>query len=510
MESLVAALPAGGAVAVAVAAVGGLVAAAALAERTGLVGPKNSLNAPPAVPGFPLIGNLHQLKEKKPHQTFAKWAEIYGPIYTIRTGATSVVVLNSTQVAKEAMIAKFSSISTRKLSKALSVLTRDKTMVATSDYGDFHKMVKRYVMTSMLGTSGQKQFQDTRKMMVDNMLSTFHALVADDPNAPLNFREVFKNELFRLSLIQGLGEDVSSVYVEEFGKVISKEEIYQATVVDMMMCAIEVDWRDFFPYLRWIPNRSFETRLLTTEARRTAVTRALINEQKKRIARGEARISYLDFLLAENTLTDEQLLMLVWEAVIEAADTTLVTTEWAMYELAKHPEKQDCLYQEIQEVCGNETVTEDHLPRLVYLNAVFHETLRFHSPVPLVPPRFVHENTTLGGYDVPAGTEMIINLYGCNMNKNDWDEPEKWKPERFLDGRFEAADMYKTMAFGAGRRACAGSLQALNISCTSIARFVQEFTWRLKEGDEDKVDTIQLTSYKLQPLHVYLTPRGRK
>jgi ent-kaurene oxidase len=51
-------------------------------------------------------------------------------------------------------------------------------------------------------------------------------------------------------------------------------------------------------------------------------------------------MSYVDFLLAENTLTDEQLLMLVWEAVIEAADTTLVTTEWAMYEIAKHPEKQ--------------------------------------------------------------------------------------------------------------------------------------------------------------------------
>jgi ent-kaurene oxidase len=280
------------------------------------------------------------LKEKKPHQTFTKWAEIYGPIYTIKTGASSVVVLNSTQVAKEAMIAKFSSISTRKLSKALSVLTRDKTMVATSDYGDFHKMVKRYVMTSMLGTSGQKQFRDTRNMMVDNMLNTFHTLLNDDPNAPLNFREVFKNELFRLSLIQALGEDVSSVYVEEFGKDISKEEIYQATVVDMMMCAIEVDWRDFFPYLSWVPNRTFETRLLTTEGRRTAVMRALINQQKKRIARGAARISYLDFLLAENTLTDEQLLMLVWEAVIEAADTTLVTTEWAMYEVAKHPGKQ--------------------------------------------------------------------------------------------------------------------------------------------------------------------------
>lgn len=54
----------------------------------------------------------------------------------------------------------------------------------------------------------------------------------------------------------------------------------------------------------------------------------------------QARVSYLDFLLAENTLTDEQLTMLVWEEVIEAADTTLVTTEWAMYELAKNPEIQ--------------------------------------------------------------------------------------------------------------------------------------------------------------------------
>ena len=86
---------------------------------------------------------------------------------------------------------------------------------------------------------------------------------------------------------QSLGEDVSSVYVKEFGREISKQEIYQATVVDMMMCAIEVDWRDFFPYLSWVPNKSFEARVLTTESRRTAVVRALIHQQKKRIARGE-------------------------------------------------------------------------------------------------------------------------------------------------------------------------------------------------------------------------------
>jgi ent-kaurene oxidase len=87
--------------------------------------------------------------------------------------------------------------------------------------------------------------------------------------------------------IQALSEDVSSIYVEEFGKVISRDEIYQATVLDFMWCVLEVDWRDFFPYLSWVPNKSFETRVLTTEARRTAVMRALVNQQKKRIARGE-------------------------------------------------------------------------------------------------------------------------------------------------------------------------------------------------------------------------------
>lgn len=53
------------------------------------------------VPGLPLIGNLLQLKEKKPYKTFTKWAEEYGPVYSIRTGYNSIVVLNSNDVAKE-------------------------------------------------------------------------------------------------------------------------------------------------------------------------------------------------------------------------------------------------------------------------------------------------------------------------------------------------------------------------------------------------------------------------
>lgn len=279
----------------------------------------------------------------------------------------------------------------------------------------------------------------------------------------------------------------------------------------MLRCVTEVDWRDFFPYLSWVPNKNFEEKVTTIESRRTAVMRSLIKQRKKRIEGGEARASYLDFLLAENTLTDDQLMMLLFEVVMAGTDTTLMTTEWAMFEIARHPEIQERLYREIQEVCGEDRVTEDHLPRLPYLNAVFHETLRLHPAASVLPPRFVHETTTLGGYEIPAGTELMINVYGCNIDKKVWEEPEEWRPERFLDDDFNIKDMYKTMSFGAGSRTCPGSSQATSISCAAIARFVQEFTWRVREGDEDKADTVQFMGNKLQPLFVHLTPRrGRE
>jgi ent-kaurene oxidase len=120
---------------------------------------------------------------------------------------------------------------------------------------------------------------------------------------------------------------------------------------------------------------------------------------------------YLDYLLSEaKTLTNEQISMLVWEVILEAADTTLVATEWAMYELAKDPNQQDRLYREIRDVCGSDMITEEHLSQLPYLNAIFHETLRKHNPVPIIPLRYAHEDTQLGGYHVPAGSEVDLFL----------------------------------------------------------------------------------------------------
>lgn len=81
---------------------------------------------------------------------------------------------------------------------------------------------------------------------------------------------------------------MQSVYVDEFGSTLSREEIFKVLVLDPMEGAIDVDWRDFFPYLKWIPNKSLEKKIQQMDLNRQAVMNALIKEQKKRIDLGQA------------------------------------------------------------------------------------------------------------------------------------------------------------------------------------------------------------------------------
>ncbi|XP_061373130.1 ent-kaurene oxidase-like [Gastrolobium bilobum] len=471
---------------------------------------RSKLPPVPEVPGLPVIGNLLQLKEKKPHKTFTRMADKYGPIYSIRTGASTLIVLNNTHVAKEAMVTRFPSISTRKLSNALTMLTSDKCMVATSDYNEFHKMVKKHILTNVLGANAQKRNRCHREAMMENILRQFNEHAKTSSDLAVNFRKIFVSELFVLALKQALGNNVESIYVEELGGTLSREDMHKILVADLMEGAIEVDWRDFFPYLKWIPNKSMVMKIQKLVIRRKALMKALMNEQRKRMASGKEINCFLDYMLSEaKELTEEQISMLVWETIIETSDTTLVTTEWAMYELAKDKNRQERLYKELQDVCGHEKFTEDQINDPPYLGAIFHETLRKHSPVPIVPLRYVHEDTELGGYHIPAGSEIAINIYGCNMDNNRWENPYQWMPERFLDEKHDPMDLYKTMAFGAGKRVCAGSLQATSIACTAIGRLVQEFEWELEQGEEDNEDTLGLTTNKLHPLLVKLKPRNQ-
>ncbi|KAI3863328.1 hypothetical protein MKX03_020143 [Papaver bracteatum] len=400
---------------------------------------------PPVVPGLPLIGNLLQLKDKIIHQTFANWSEIYGPIYSINIGASTIVVLNSTDVVKEAIVTKFSSISKQKHTYAMKILTLN--TIVTSDSNEYHKMARRHL----------KQHRAHRDAMMDNIVKRLQAHAKENPLKPVNFRRIFQTEVFGLTLKQALGKDIGSAkYIEGLGVTLSRDEIQKVLVFDPLSGAVEMDWKDFFPYMRWVPNRRFKMHIERMETRRVQVMKTLIEEQLERISSGE-----------------------------------------------------DHLYHEIQKRCGNNKYSEEQYSEITCLSSIFHETLRKYPPFAIVLPlRYAHEDTQLGGYSIPAGTEIAINIYGCNMDKMQWDAPEEWKPERFLDSKYDPTDFYKTMSFGGGKRVFPGALQGLLITCSAIARCIQEFKWSLEPGrEEQNMKTADHTSQKLNPLLAIVTPR---
>lgn len=470
---------------------------------------------PPVVPGLPIIGNLLQLGEKKPHKTFTAWAQKYGPIYKIKTGVDTLVVINSSEIAKEAMVTKYSSISSRKMSKALDILTNSKCMVAMSDYGDEHRMLKKLVVNHLLAPIPQKANRGLRERTLFHMIDEMYAELKQYPGSvgTLNIRDYIKKTLFPFSMYQVLGREPEEIYVKEMGRIVSRWEIFDIFVMDPLKAVVEVDWRDFFPAFKWVPNK-VEDNVRDVAFKRTAVIRALIAEQRQLLADGKKPNCYLDTLLLEaKHLTEKQLEMSAWEPIIESADTTLVTIEWIMYELAKNQAVQERLYKEIEQVVGARLVTEDDLPKLKYLDAIVKETLRFYPPVPLLPPRYVEKDVKLGGYDIKQGWQIVVNVYGINYNPKVWKEPGVWDPERVVGD--EKLDMgyqdHRALPFGTGKRMCAGVTQAMYIIPMNVAFFVQHFKWALPPGQQPTskgvVDTVYLTTHKLHPLQAIATPR---
>lgn len=90
-----------------------------------------------------------------------------------------------------------------------------------------------------------------------------------------------------------MGEVVDAIYVEELSTTITKDDMYKMLVLDFMEGAIEVDWRDFFPYLKWIPNKSHDEKIQRIAYCRKVLMGALIDEQKKRIVSGMVGLIYI-------------------------------------------------------------------------------------------------------------------------------------------------------------------------------------------------------------------------
>ncbi|KAG0473196.1 hypothetical protein HPP92_015053 [Vanilla planifolia] len=188
--------------------------------------------------------------------------------------------------------------------------------------------------------------------------------------------------------------------------------------------------------------------------------------------------------------------------------------EWAMAELLYEPDRMRKAQQELDTVVGRDRVVEESdIPQLRYLFAVVKETLRLHPPAPLLVPHRPSSDCDAGGFLIPAGTAVIINAWAIHRDPSRWEDPEEFKPERFLrDGReqceFLGGNEFGYLPFGAGRRACPGMALAERMMLFSLASLLHSFEWLLPEGPHmELADTFGIALRKAEP--VVVVPKAR-
>lgn len=195
---------------------------------------------------------------------------------------------------------------------------------------------------------------------------------------------------------------------------------------------------------------------------------------------------------------------------VAGTDTTFTVLEWAISELIRHPRVMIKLQQEVREIAkGRSKITEDELDNIKhpYLKAVINEAMRLHAPLPLLLPRESTHDVKLMGYDIAAGTQVIINAWMISRDPAKWEDPDEFKPERFLDSNIDYKGLdFEFIPFGAGRRGCPGIQFAMAITKLALANLVYKFNFKLpNKGTVEELDISEssgLTVHRKNPLKV--------
>jgi cytochrome P450 len=186
-----------------------------------------------------------------------------------------------------------------------------------------------------------------------------------------------------------------------------------------------------------------------------AIYAVIAAARAERAGATDARRDVLAALLAArddegSPMSDRELRDQLMTLLLAGHETTAVSLAWAVDEIARRPEVLAKIRAEVGAADGRWSA-------LPYLDAVIKEVLRLHPVSPLIA-RKLNAPITLGGYEIAAGTFLVLNAHTIQRHPQVWKDPEAFVPERFLENK---PDPYAWIPFGGGARRCIGMSFAL-------------------------------------------------
>lgn len=189
------------------------------------------------------------------------------------------------------------------------------------------------------------------------------------------------------------------------------------------------------------------------------------------------------------TATDEAGELLPIDEVVDhmnflmmaAHDTITSSATSLIYYLARHPEWQAKLRDEVLSVTGGKDLAYDDLGKLELTEMAFKESLRLIPPVPQMPRRALRD-FEFEGYRIPAGTNVGINIHWTHHSPDYWTDPESFDPTRFTKEAEKARHKYAFVPFGGGAHMCLGLHFAFMQIKVLMAQLLSRYRIELAEG----------------------------
>ncbi|KAG6471379.1 cytochrome P450 81Q32-like [Zingiber officinale] len=476
---------------------------------------QNHRRLPPSPPSFPLLGHLHLLKPPI-HRSLAAISSAQGPVLLLRFGYRPVLLVSSPTAAEECFTVHDVAFANRPRILAGKILGYNFTSVAWAPYGPLWRDLRRIISVHLLSSGSLRASSDARTGEIRTLVRTLFLQHGGD-GAPR--RLDMKSTLFDLAvgiierLVAPLGGDAPN----------QRRIVREIVTEGFRESAATANAGDYMPaFMRALAWRRSERRLMRLQKKKDGFWGSLIEQHRERQRTqeedggGEGSKTVMSIMLSlQNSdpehYTDDLIKGLIMAMFSAGTDTSSVTIEWAMSLLLSHPHVLEKAATELDAKVGHSRlVSEDDLPNLPYLNCIINETQRLYPAGPLLVPHESSQDCTVAGFDVPAGTMLLVNAWAIHRDAAVWDEPEKFKPERFMEGGAAAAtEGYKFLPFGMGRRRCPGEGLAMRVVGLTLATFIQCFEWQ-KVSPEEELDMAEgpgLTMPKAKPLEAMYKPR---
>jgi cytochrome P450 len=171
-------------------------------------------------------------------------------------------------------------------------------------------------------------------------------------------------------------------------------------------------------------------------------------------------------------MSDELLIDNLLTFFMAGHETTAKALTWTLYLLARAPQWETRILEEVRLVAGDGPIAPDHIDKLAITTQVLKESMRLYPPAPVMARQSTID-TELGGVPIKAGTQIIIPIYAIQRHRRYWSDPDRFEPERFAPENEAKIPRYRYMPFGAGPRICIGMAFAMIEGVAILATLVR-------------------------------------